>query len=319
MQEALKSPELQKRIAQAKELAQQNSNDDEPKRNKPSDTAECPDCGGTGAALYKKEVTRADGNVELRDFFKPCSCAEQKKLERRFQNALIPEEFEEAGFKQYERKTEVQKTLFNATFQYMEDIDTILKEKPKVNSLGFIAVYGESEIRNMDPAERYSFKQAHNNFGLGKTHLQMALARYIIENIRVRDELSDGSLSKHDRGCQVLCVSDVVFMEDLIQAKMSNDEGKKLQDLIRGACNADVLVWDDLGKAKWSESKEGMYYQIINERWRHKRPIIFSSNEAKGSLSDKIGYAASSRLFGMTGKENLYEVEGQDYRLREDE
>ena len=200
----------------------------------------------------------------------------------------------------------------------MDQVQQILETKPKVNSIGFIALYGESDIRQMDSADRYEFKQKHNSFGLGKTHLQMALARYLIENVRVRDELQDGSYSKFDRGCRVLCVSDVTFMEDLIQAKMSKDEGKKLQSLINGACTADVLVWDDLGKAKWSESKEGMYYQIINERWRHKRPIVFSSNESKGTLSDKIGYAAASRLFGMTGEENLYEVEGPDYRLRKE-
>jgi DNA replication protein DnaC len=63
------------------------------------------------------------------------------------------------------------------------------------------------------------------------------------------------------------------------------------------------------------KQKEGLYYQIINERYLHKRPIIFSSNEDAGTLSEKIGYAASSRLTGMCG-DRLYQVEGNDYRLR---
>ncbi|WP_242520479.1 DnaA ATPase domain-containing protein [Halobacillus kuroshimensis] len=198
----------------------------------------------------------------------------------------------------------------------MNKIQSIISEKPELNSLGFIAEFGETTIREMKGEDRYTFKQQHNSFGLGKTHLQMALARYIMESVRVRDTHPDGTEAKHNRGCQVLCISDVTFMEELIQAKMSSDEGKKLQKLVNGACEVDVLVWDDLGKAKWSETKEGLYYQIINERWRHKRPIIFSSNEDQGTLSDKIGYAAASRLFGMTGEENLYEVEGPDYRLQ---
>nr|QRZ17587.1 ATP-binding protein [Virgibacillus sp. AGTR] len=112
-----------------------------------------------------------------------------------------------------------------------------------------------------------------------------------------------------------LCVSDVTFMDDLTSAKMASDGGESLNKLTESALQADVLVWDDLGKSKHSESKEGLYYKIINERYLHKKPIIFSSNEDTGTLADKIGYAASSRLLGMCG-DHLYKVEGKDYRLR---
>ncbi|UOQ46506.1 ATP-binding protein [Halobacillus salinarum] len=259
-------------------------------------------------------------NRGAKPIYRPCHCQERKHLKNRFKNALIPEEFEHARFGNYQQDAEVQQTLFQAIQKYLQQLQQIIDDKQEINSLGFMAIYGESLIREMSGEDRYSFKQKHNNFGLGKTHLQMAAAKWIINKILVRDEIAPGQKSKFDRGCRVLCVSDVTFMDDLIQAKMMRDEGKTLRDLLHGAFSVDVLIWDDLGKAKWSESKEGLYYQIINERYRHKKPIIFSSNEDQGTLSDKIGYAAASRLFGMTGGTDhfLYEVEGEDFRLRKE-
>ncbi|WP_245830997.1 ATP-binding protein [Sediminibacillus massiliensis] len=255
-----------------------------------------------------------------KDVYRPCHCQETLNLQNRFKNALIPSEFENARFDNYEQATDVQQTLFKATTDYLKTFQSIVDGKPEHNSMGFIAVLGESRIRGLDPRERYQAKAEHNNFGLGKTHLQMAAAKYIMRKIKVRDEISPNrsdkkQYSRFTRGCRVLCVSDVTFMDDLINAKRMNDEGVTLAGLLNSALKVDVLVWDDLGKAKWSESKENFYYQIINHRYLHKLPILFSSNEDTGTLSEKIGYAASSRLLGMCG-ERLYKVEGADYRLR---
>ncbi len=273
---------------------------------------ECNDCKDTGSLLDR---VYDDYLGREKEVYRPCHCQETKNLKNRFKNALIPNEFKDARFDSYEQKTEVQKELFQATKEYLTDFQNIMDNRLESNSLGFIAVFGESRIRQLDGEARYQAKAKHNNFGLGKTHLQMAAAKWIMNRIRVRDELAFGEQSKHDRGCRVLCVSDVTFMDDLSGAKRMNDNGETLSSLLDGALKTDVLVWDDLGKAKWSETKEGFYYQIINHRYLHKLPIIFSSNEDTSSLSEKIGYAASSRLMGMCG-ERLYEVEGADYRLR---
>jgi len=165
-------------------------------------------------------------------------------------------------------------------------------------NLGFIAVVGEQRLRELPAGERAEAKRQHNNFGVGKTHLQIALAKRLIKD-----------------GFNVLVVSDVTFMDELTQAKRMNDEGETLNRLLQSAIDADVLVWDDIGKAKWSEAKEALYYQIINERYRKQKPIVFNSNEDRGTLSEKIGYAAASRLIGQCGP-YLLEVEGEDFRLQ---
>lgn len=276
---------------------------------------ECKDCNDTGFLIEKGEQEQPNGEIVMKDLGRPCHCLKQKSLKSRFKNALIPSEFRDARFDNYEQKTEAQKTLYDASMEYLKSFPNIINGQLEHNSLGFIAIVGESRIRSMNADQRYQAKQEHNNFGLGKTHLQMAAAKFILNRIRVRDEIAPGQKSKYDRGCRVLCVSDITLMDDLTNARMASDGGQTLNKLLDSTINADVLVWDDLGKAKWSESKEGLYYKIINERYLHKRPIIFSSNEDTGTLAEKIGYAASSRLLGMCG-ERIYEVEGEDYRLR---
>ena len=55
-------------------------------------------------------------------------------------------------------------------------------------------------------------------------------------------------------------------MDDLIASKMMNDDKKEFNRLLNHAKHVEVLIWDDLGKSKWSEAKENLYYQIIDYR-----------------------------------------------------
>jgi len=229
-----------------------------------------------------------------------CSCMAQRKLNARIKNAMIPDEFRDAEFENYKPINHTQNSMLKAILDYLEKFDKIRSQER--NSFGFIAVFGEQRLKEVrDPAKRGALQRQHNNFGLGKTHLQVAAVKQLIK-----------------RGYTALIVSDVTFMEDLSNARTFDDEGEVFNRLIWAATTCDVLVWDDIGKSKKSESKEKYYYRIINERYRARKPIIFSSNEDKETLAEKIGGASASRLFGMS-LDFLFEVEGQDYRLTEGE
>jgi DNA replication protein DnaC len=69
-----------------------------------------------------------------------------------------------------------------------------------------------------------------------------------------------------------------------------------------------------IGKAKPSESKENLYYQIIDSRYRSRKPIIFSSNEDKASLAERIGYAAADRLLKGMAYDRCFAFEGPSQR-----
>ncbi|TDW00831.1 DNA replication protein DnaC [Bacillus badius] len=264
-----------------------------------ADEYECSICKDTELIYYQKEST----NDLMYTFSKPCECRERKAWKRRFKQSMIPEEFTQANFENYETTSSIQKEMLELTKEYrslfkiIKNGDTKEKVIPSDN-FGLLAVFGEQRMKEMPTAERAALKQKHNNYGIGKTHLQIALAKQLIKE-----------------GFNVLTVSDVTFMEELMQAKKMDDGGETYNHLLNGALSADVLIWDDIGKVNWTEPRERMYYTIINERYRRRRPIVFNSNEDRGTLADKIGHAGGSRLIGECGK-YLLDAEGIDWRLK---
>lgn len=157
----------------------------------------------------------------------------------------------------------------------------------------------EHRIKQMRNAERVRVANQHNSFGLGKTHLQVAIAKELIH-----------------QQIPVLILSDVTFMEDLAQARTAKDGSGDFRKMIHTAFHASVLIWDDLGKSHISDFNQRMYYRIINERYKAKRPILYSSNEDENTLEEKIGIAAASRLFESSRW--IVSVEGRDYRQPEE-
>lgn len=225
-----------------------------------------------------------------------CSCLQQKRLQMRMKKAMIPEEFQDAEFKNFQATTPKQQFMLQAIYNYLKDFRRIQNENQ--NSFGFIAEYGEQKLREeKTQAKRSELKRKYNNFGIGKTHLQIAAAKTLIRN-----------------GIPTLIVSDVTLMDELSRAKTYKDEGEEFNRILWACLKADVLVWDDIGKAKTSETRRDLYYQIINDRYRNRKPIIFSSNEDHETLTERIGDASASRLFGMS-KNHLYVVSGNDFRL----
>ncbi len=235
-----------------------------------------------------------------------CECLERKSLKARFKYAMIPSEFENARFDNYIREAEVQKVLYDAMIEYLKIFNEI--RDSKMNSIGFIASVGETRLKSLPPGERNKMRQENNSYGLGKTHLQIAAAKYALNKFKVVDERT-GRL----RGARVLCVQDVNIMAEIQNAAFLNDNKKRLNELLHDLCTCDVLVWDDIAKSKYSEFKEDMYYKIINERYLRNLPIWYTSNEDLDTLEDKIGFAAADRLYGMS-KKYLYQVKGVSYR-----
>lgn len=253
-----------------------------------------------GMVLYMK-----DGN----EYGKDCECQESIKQRARYKNAMIPDEYENYNFKNFEVREPVHEIMLNKITEYLktfpqkkptEEIVRKNDEKLRIKgpSFGFIATYGEQRIKNIDdPQLRSEMKRQHNNYGVGKSHLTISAAKYLIKN-----------------GYRVQVISDPVFIQDLMTAKFNKDNGETYNSILSNITQyADFVVWDDLGKLKWTEPREDLYYQIFNELYKLGKPIIFSSNEDVETLSDKIGPAAASRLKGMCSG-YLYPVEGKDQR-----
>lgn len=181
--------------------------------------------------------------------------------------------------------------MYDCILDYASNFGEIRSQKN--NSLGCLAVVGEMTIKAASMFDRQQLLKEHNNFGLGKTHLQSAMAMHLI-----------------NQGVAVLMVNDADVINELRDSQFTEEINNKLSDIQ----NADLLIWDDLGKVKYTPWVQDKVYQIINYRYRNGLPIVFSSNEDTETLSEKVGGATVSRLYSMC-RGRWIEVEGPDFRL----
>lgn len=235
-------------------------------------------------------VDRGDG------VFTYCQCRKQRTIERRIKSSQIDPAFADATFENYRTFPHNTKLLDYAR-QYATEFATLRKERN--NGLGFLAKLGESTIKEIkDPIQRAEVKKNHNSYGLGKTHLLTAMALQLLHE-----------------GVQVLLVNDADIVAELRQGQFAKDH-EHFEKIISSIQGVELLIWDDLGKAKTTEWVLNIYYRIINHRYRKGLPTCFTSNEDMDSLADKIGDATASRLYLMC-RNRLLLCEGPDYRLTE--
>ena len=220
---------------------------------------------------------------------RPCECQQQRKYERRLNYAMIPDDFKDSTFESYVQETDMQRAMFDHISNYLyrfEEIRTTQK-----NSLGFIADYGETRLSEMNVSKH---SPQYNSYGLGKTHLKIAAAKWLIE-----------------KGHTVFIVKDVALMDELTNARRIDDGGEQYNRILSRVIDAPVLIWDDLGKSNPTQAKQRIYFHIFDERSQKRRPVIFSSNEDVETISDRIGGASWSRLYGMS---DVMATVGPDYR-----
>ncbi len=74
-----------------------------------------------------------------------------------------------------------------------------------------------------------------------------------------------------------------------------------------------LLLVDDLGAAKTSEWTEELTYRLVNHRYEHLLPTVFTTNLTIRDLRDALGDRIASRLAQMTERVTLT---GADRRRR---
>ena len=139
--------------------------------------------------------------------------------------------------------------------------------------------------------EGRSLVLASETFGTGKTHLLAA----ICNELRAVQKLSRFTPApKFFRA---------------ISERIAED--RDYSGLIRAACNAPLLVLDDVDKATPSQWKMEIFYEILDERTKHGRATALSTNRL-ADLDRYIGGAACSRLsIGQIA----VEMTGADFRM----
>ena len=128
------------------------------------------------------------------------------------------------------------------------------------------------------------------SFGTGKSHLLAALCN----EMRARDHASRFTTAPKLFGAIQACIN----------------ENTSYTSIIMRAINTPLLVIDDIDKAKWSEFREEIYFEILDSRATAGRPTAISTNQLD-LLPKYVGGACASRLsIGQVACEMV----GDDYR-----
>jgi DNA replication protein DnaC len=141
--------------------------------------------------------------------------------------------------------------------------------------------------------------------GIGKTHLSVAILRYVI-------------VRKGARGL----FYDVRDLLRVIRSTYNPLVRTAEMDILRPVMETDLLVLDDIGSEKTSEWVEETMNLIVNTRYNERRHTIFTSNyedtpeDASAdsqdfTLKERIGFRIHSRLHEMCA---FLEFDGADYR-----
>ncbi|MGE5551492.1 MAG: ATP-binding protein [Bacteroidota bacterium] len=87
--------------------------------------------------------------------------------------------------------------------------------------------------------------------------------------------------------------------------------------ILDALAEADLLVLDDLGAERWTEWTESQLYQVIDARYRWRRPLVVTTNlQLGGEIENTIGYRTMDRLVEMC---RMIETSGPSLRVMQAE
>ena len=136
--------------------------------------------------------------------------------------------------------------------------------------------------------------------GVGKTMLAQIIASAIMRDFK-----------------SVIFIPTTSLMAELLAAQFSNDKSE-FEQRIERLINADVVIFDDVGKEKPTEWVQNQYFRIIDGRYNMRKTTGYTSNYEFGKLAERFsefGDAIISRIIAMT-RDYQVSVKAQDYRLR---
>ena len=118
--------------------------------------------------------------------------------------------------------------------------------------------------------------------GNGKSHLAAALVNEVVQ-----------------RGYAAVFI-EVPDLFSQIKATYGYDGEGSEEDIMRSLTSCDLLVLDDAGAEKPTEWVQEKFYQIINARYKNRKPVVITTNtKDMAGLEDIIGFRAYDRVLEM--------------------
>ena len=271
-------------------------------QEKPTKEIQCESCGNT----FLGEATVSMLGSPPREWWPwECpTCEEKHKLEveRGHQEYLVQARPEER--KLWRQRSGVPDGLINRTFANFE---AGCQDK----ALKICRKYAEG-FKVEEPQGYRSLILYSPSPGVGKTHLMVAVANFIIDHWE----------GEPNQIYKPICFQSGPGLVRRVRAtyNLSRDESKHEREMdvyddLRGVC---LLMLDDVGKEKPSDFTRELYWYVINERVASNLPVVMTCRlplEGNESLVELMGVDTVDRLYGMT-RGHMEILEGASYRKR---
>lgn len=115
--------------------------------------------------------------------------------------------------------------------------------------------------------------------GTGKTYTVFAIANALMEN-----------------GVPVIAVSMMGLLSKIKQGfTRYGDQGG--EDVLSNLRNADLLIIDDLGAEYLTDWAKGIFYEVIDERYRQEKPLIVTTNIELKKLKERLAVEGIDRIY----------------------
>lgn len=109
-----------------------------------------------------------------------------------------------------------------------------------------------------------------------------------------------GAVAQHlsQAGFSVLMVEDSFLMSSL-QCSAREKGGRRLPEILKLLKDAEILIWQDLGRSRMGPGSRSHYLEIFSHRRRKNLPMCFSSIYTPALLQHRLGSQSACSLLSM--------------------